>query len=212
MLDLTLIILSVIAFLAFVIWQSRRSSIVGIPGRNRHFHKLASELGFTVSGDDYFLQLEGKWKEVPVIIYPHNFEGPGSVILFYADSGLPLLNQTWVEPTMSLGRALVEFKNHKMINFDFAGDPILRNYSVVEALQRYKALYPYIAVTQPDRFVYSQFLHDALAACKNFIVLLVLDAGRRPSADEITTALDAVVDISAAVKSCGNRNNGTRQS
>lgn len=201
MFEVALIILSVIAFLAFVIFLSRRSSITGIPGRNRHFSKLASEIGFAVTGDDYFLQLEGKWKGVPVTIYPHNFEGPGSVILFYADSGFPLLERTWIEPTMSLGRALVEFKKHKTVDFEFTGDPVLKNYSVIEALERYKALYPYIAVTQPDRFVYSQFLHDTLARSKNFIVLLVLDAGRKPSADELTVALDAVVDISAAVRS-----------
>ncbi len=200
MLNIVLIIISVIFFLLFVLWQARRQSIINIPARNRHFTKLASELNLRTAGDDYFLQLEGSWNDVPIIIYPHNFEGPGLITLFYADTGVPFEERTWIEPSLSLGRAIVEWKAERKYQFEYIGSTTLKNYPIVEVLERYRTQYPYVAVTLPTRLVFSQYVMEALSDSKNYTALVVMDSGRRPSVEEIREALDAVTDIAKAVR------------
>ncbi len=200
MFELALIILSVIGFLTFVIWHARRQSIVNIPARNRHFKLIGEALNLRFGGDDYFLQLEGTWNGIPIIIYPHNFEGPGLITLFYADTGVPFVEQSWVEPFLSLGRAIVEKKKGYRVQFQFAGNPDLKAYPIVEVLERYRDQYAYLAITLPDRFAYSQYVLALLSQSKNYIALLVMDSGRRPTTDEIQNALDAVTDIAKTVR------------
>jgi hypothetical protein len=120
MFNIVFVIISVIFFLSFVIWYARKQSIISIPARNRHFTWLAGALNLKTGGDDYFLQLEGSWNEVPIMIYPHNFEGPGLITLFYADTQVPFEDRTWIEPSLSLGRAIVERKRGGSINSNTA--------------------------------------------------------------------------------------------
>ncbi len=201
MFEFVLIILSVVGFLSFVLWHARRQSIVNIPARNRHFGLLGRQLNLKSAGDDYFLQLEGVWNGISILIYPHNFEGPGLITIFYADTGIPYVERSWVEPFLSLGRALVENKRGYKFQFEFVGNPELKAYSIVEVLERYRNQYPYLAITLPERFAYSQHVLASLGESKNYIALLVMDSGRRPTLDEMKDALDAVTDIAAAVKS-----------
>jgi hypothetical protein len=201
MLEIVLIILSVLGFLSFILWQSRRQSIINIPARNRRFRLIGKELDLRTAGDDYFLQLEGKWNGIPILIYPHNFEGPGLITLFYADTGVPFKERSWVEPFLSLGRAILERKKGYKIQFEYTGNPALKTYAIVEVLERYRDQYPYLAITLPERFAYSEHLHAALSRSKNYIALLVMDSGRRPTTEEIKDALDAVTDIAQTVKS-----------
>ena len=192
-------IISVVFFLSFILWYARRQSIINIPARNRYFRRLASELNLKIAGDDYFLQLEGSWNDVPIIVYPHNFEGPGLITLFYADTGVPFEERTWIEPSLSLGRAIVEWKAGRKYQFEYIGSTTLKNYPIVEVLERYRTVYPYVAVTQPTRLVYSQYVMEALSDSKNYTALVVMDSGRRPSAEQIKEALDAVTDIAKTV-------------
>jgi hypothetical protein len=193
-------IIAVVFFLLFVLWYARRQSIINIPARNRYFRRLATELKLKIAGDDYFLQLEGSWNDVPIIIYPHNFEGPGLITLFYADTGVPFEERTWIEPSLSLGRAIVERKAGRKYQFEYTGSATLKNYPIVEVLERYRTVYPYVAVTQPTRLVYSQYVMEALSDSKNYTALVVMDSGRRPSAEQIQEALDAVTDIAKTVR------------
>jgi hypothetical protein len=201
MLEIVLIVLSVLGFLSFILWQARRQSIIKIPARNRHFGLIGKELDLQAGGDDYFLQLEGKWNGIPILIYPHNFEGPGLITLFYADTGVPFIERSWVEPFLSLSRAIVETKKGYKFQFEYTGNPELKTYPIVEVLERYRDQYPYLAITLPERFTYSQHVLAALSGSKNYIALLVMDSGRRPATEEIKDALDAVTDIAQTVKS-----------
>ena len=132
MFNIVFAIIGVIFFLSFILWYARRQSIISIPSRNRYFRRLASELKLKIAGDDYFLQLEGSWNDVPIIIYPHNFEGPGLITLFYADTGVPFEERTWIEPSLSLGRAIVERKAGRKYQFEYIGSTTLKNYPIVE--------------------------------------------------------------------------------
>jgi hypothetical protein len=201
MLEFVLIILSVLGFLVFVVWQSRRLSIVRIPARNRHFALLSNQLDLQTRGDDYFLQLEGTWNGINVLVYPHNFEGPGLITIFYADTGIPFVERSWVEPFLSLGRAIVEHKKGHRFQFEFTGNPELKRYPIVEALERYRNQYPYLAITLPERFAYSQHVLTSLRESKNYLALVVMDSGRRPTLDEMKDALDAVTDVAETVRS-----------
>jgi hypothetical protein len=199
MFNIVFVIISVIFFLSFVLWYARKQSIVNIPRRNRHFTWLASELNLKTGGDDYFLQLEGTWNDVPILIYPHNFEGPGLITLFYADTGVPFEDRSWIEPSLSLGRAIVEMKAGRNYQFEYIGHTALKSYPIVEVLERYRTKYPYVAVTLPTRLVYSQYVMDALSDSKNYMALLAMDSGRRPTIEEIKEALNAVTDIAKTV-------------
>jgi len=199
MFNIVFVIISVIFFLSFVIWYARKQSIINIPRRNRHFTWLANELNLKTAGDDYFLQLEGTWNDVPVLIYPHNFEGPGLITLFYADTGVPFEDRSWIEPSLSLGRAIVERKAGRNYQFEYSGSTALKSYPIVEVLERYRTTYPYVALTLPTRLVYSQYVMDALSDSKNYTALIAMDSGRRPSIEEMKEALDAVTDIAKTV-------------
>jgi len=199
MFNIVFVIISVIFFLSFVIWYARKQSIINIPRRNRHFTWLANELNLKTAGDDYFLQLEGTWNDVPVLIYPHNFEGPGLITLFYADTGVPFQDRSWIEPSLSLGRAIVERKAGRNYQFEYSGSTALKSYPIVEVLERYRTTYPYVALTLPTRLVYSQYVMDALSDSKNYTALIAMDSGRRPSIEEMKEALDAVTDIAKTV-------------
>jgi hypothetical protein len=199
MFNIVFAIISVTFFLLFIIWYARKQSIINIPARNRHFTWLATQLNLKTAGDDYFLQLEGTWNDVPVIIYPHNFEGPGLITLFYADTGVQFEERTWIEPSLSLGRAIVERKAGRNYQFEYSGNPSLKSYPIVEVLERYRTQYPYVALTLPTRLVYSQYVMEALSDSNNYTALVVMDSGRRPSVEELKTALDAVTDIAKTV-------------
>lgn len=199
MFNIIFVIISVIFFLAFITWYARKQSIVNIPARNRHFTWLAAGLNLKTGGDDYFLHLEGSWNDIPIIIYPHNFEGPGLITLFYADTGVPFEDRTWIEPSLSLGRAIVEWKAQRKYQFEYIGSAALKSYPIVEVLERYRTTYPYVAVTLPTRLVYSQYVMEALSDSKNYTALVVMDSGRRPSVEEMQKALDAVTDIAKTV-------------
>jgi hypothetical protein len=200
MFNIIFVIISVSFFLLFVLWYVRRQSIIRIPARNRHFTWLANELHLKTGGDDYFLQLEGSWNDVPILIYPHNFEGPGLITIFYADTKVPFEDRTWIEPSLSLGRAIVEWKAERKYQFEYSGSTALKSYPIVEVLERYRTAYPYVAVTLPTRLVYSQYVMEALSDSKNYTALVVMDSGRRPSVEEIKKALDAVTDIAKTVQ------------
>jgi hypothetical protein len=200
MFNIVFVIISVSFFLLFVLWYARKQSIINIPARNRHFTWLATQLNLKTAGDDYFLQLEGSWNDVPVLIYPHNFEGPGLITLFYADTRVPFEDRTWIEPSLSLGRAIVEWKAERKYQFEYSGSTSLKSYPIVEVLERYRTTYPYVAVTLPTRLVYSQYVMEALSESKNYTALVVMDSGRRPSVEEIKKALEAVTDIARTVQ------------
>jgi hypothetical protein len=185
---------------AFLIRRSRRQSIIGIRGRNKHFGFLARQLHLMQGGDDYFTQLEGDWKGHPVLIYPHNFHGPGSITLVYTDTGIPVRERTWIEPSLSLGRAIVDWKLNIPFQHEFAGDHILNQGPILEAIERYKPNFPFIAVTLPTRFIFSHFVMQSFEAWKNFVVVLALDTGRTPSVEEMEQVLDASVDIAENVR------------
>jgi hypothetical protein len=157
-------------------------------------------LNLKTGGDDYFLQLEGSWNEIPIIVYPHNFEGPGLITLFYADTQVPFEDRSWIEPSLSLGRAIVERKAGRNYQFEYSGSTALKSYPIVEVLERYRKAYPYVAVTLPTRLVYSQYVMEALSDSKNYTALIVMDSGRRPSIEEMQQALNAVTDIAKTVR------------
>jgi hypothetical protein len=200
-LEVIIIIFLILGFLSFLLWQSRKQSIINIPARNRHFSSIGARLNLNVGGDEYFLQLEGTWNGFPVLIYPHNFEGPGLITVFYADTSVPFVEQSWVEPYLTLGRAIVEGKKGYKFQFEFKGNPSLKSYAIVEVLERYREQYPYLAITLPERFGYSQYIWASLSKSRNYIAIVVMDSGRRPSLEEIQDALDAVTDIAQTVKS-----------
>ena len=60
-------VFSKIIAVALLVRHSRRQSIVGTKSRNRYFKKVAAELSLRTAGDDYFIQLEGTWKDTPEV-------------------------------------------------------------------------------------------------------------------------------------------------
>ena len=187
-------VLSLVAVGAvLLILYSRRRSIVNIPARNRHFKYLGKCLSFKVNSDEYFLELEGNG----VRIYPHNFEGPGSVTLFYADTGVPFRDRTWIEPNVSMGRALVGARNAAPVQFEIVGG--FQKYKH-ELLQLLTTGYPYIALTLPSRNHLSPLIMNALTSCKSFVLLIVLDAGRKPSLDQVQQVLKDIERINSSFR------------
>lgn len=205
MTKIAILLLLVGLVIAFLIRRSRRRSILDIPGRNKHFAFLAKQLGFALGGDDYFIQLEGKWKEFNTLIYPHAFEGPGSITLFYFDTEVPIVERNWIEPSLSLGRAIVEWKRKIPFHHETSGSSLPLQ-ELLREMEKLTPLYPYIAVTLPTRFIFSHYMMQILSSWKNFVVLLVLDAGRKPSLQEIQSALDAGVSLVEILRSQMNRN------
>lgn len=179
-----------IAAIGFWIWFSRRRSIVDVKGRNKHFASLAKQLQFSTGGDEFFVQLEGTWKDIPSLIYPHSFEGPGSITVFYFDTGVPYVDRNWIEPGLSLGRAIVDWKRNIPFDFEISGS-VLPAQEILTELKGQQQKFPFVAVTLPTRFILSHYMMQSLNIWKNFVVILVLDAGRKPSLTEIQNTLDA---------------------
>jgi hypothetical protein len=180
--------------LLFWILRIRARSITSEKSRKKHFQKLAKELGFQFVTDDYFLQLEGYWNEMPSILYPHNFEGPGIITLLYLETRVPASDHNWIEPNLSLGRALVEWKRHRPFGYEVTGTQ-LPSIKILEALERTAARYPFAAVTLPRRFSYSPLLQKSLSTWKNFVVLLAVEAGKRPAKTQLEAALRDAAEI-----------------
>lgn len=168
--------------IAILIIRSRRRSIVALKTQRKHFRNLAEQLHLQFHSDEYFVQLEGQWNGLNVVILPHQFEGPGAVTLIYLESKLPAADRNWIEPNVSLGRALVE----KAYGYEVSGTSLPGD-KITEALK--DAPYPYVALTLPTRFIYSPLLQQTLAQWKNFVVLIALNEGRKPSSDVIRKAL-----------------------
>jgi len=179
-----------------IILLSRRRSIVGIKGQRQHFRRLAESLQLEFVSDEYFVQIQGKWRDRNVIILPHQFEGPGSLTLIYMESMLPSVDRTWIEPNLSIGRALVEWKRKGTNNYEVSGTELSSERILQEIKQ---ASYPYVAVTLPSRFVYSPLLQQALSKWKNFVVFIALDEGRRPAAQSVQIALTKAESIAVVV-------------
>lgn len=195
--------------ISFWIWRSRRQSIIGIRGRNKHFRYLADQLRLMQGGDDYFTQLEGEWKGFPILVYPHNFHGPGSITLFYADTGIPCKTRTWLEPSLSLGRAIVDWQRHVPFEHEYSGDPILKQEPILSAVSRYKEKFPFMAITLPTRFIFSHYVMQVLSSWENFVVL-VAHGGRNPSVEEMEELLDATVEVAQTVRSVITANQQTQ--
>jgi hypothetical protein len=194
----------------FFVWRSRRKSILDVKGRNRHFESLAKQLQLVQKGDDYFTQLEGTWNGTPVLIYPHNFEGPGSITLFYLDSGILCIERNWIEPNLSLGRAIVEWKRKVPFHHEVSGSELPAQ-KILEEIESLKQQFPYIAITQPTRFIFSHYMMESLSNWKNFVILLVLDAGRKPSFLEIQNALNAGVRLAQIMYRTTESNGASRK-
>ncbi len=184
--------------LALLIWifRIRASSITGQKSRKKHFQKLAKDLGFRFVSDDYFLQLEGSWNEMRSIVYPHNFEGPGIITLLYLETRVPASDNNWVEPNLSLGRALVEWKRHAPFGYEVTGK-LLPSKQILEAIGRKS--YPFAAVTLPRRFSYSPLLLQSLSSWKNFVVFLAVEAGKKPAKRQLEAALRDAAEIAESV-------------
>ena len=150
---------------------------------------------FAATGDEYLVQLEGNWKGRRALIYPHNFEGPGSITLIHMETSVPCRERTWLEPALSLGRAIVEWKRGSSFSYERSG-----NLPGAEQLQKeietYRLRLPFIAVTSPSRFLLSQPITESLRSCNNFMIVLALDAGRKPPAAQMIQALDIGASLS----------------
>ena len=92
-----------------------------------------------------------------------------------------------------MGRAIVDWQNQVPFGFEFSGDPILRREDMIAMLEDYKKRYPFVGITLPSRYAFSQYVMDALNSWKSFVVILVLDSGRKPSLDSLKRALDEAV-------------------
>lgn len=190
-----------IAVLCWIaIRRARSRSIVDIPGRNRHFISLAPSLGLQSRSDDYFLQLEGTWKNRRVIVFPHNFEGPGSVTMLYVDTGIPAQERTWIEPVLSPGRALVEWRKGTVAGYEITGGAFFQNPEFAAALSSTNKLYPFAAITLPSRYLLSPLLMQSPGAWPNFVAILILDSGRHPSVQALSRALDHACALAETVR------------
>jgi hypothetical protein len=180
---------------AILIWMliiSRRRSIVGLKGQRKHFQGLAQSLQLEFISDGYFVQIQGKWKDLKVIILPHQFEGPGSLTLVYMETKTPWVDRNWIEPNLSIERAVVEWKRKGVFGYDVSGNQ-LASEKILATIK--PAPYPFVAVTLPNRFIYSPLLQQTLSKWRNFVVLIALDEGRRPAVSQIANALAAAEKI-----------------
>jgi hypothetical protein len=184
------ILLAAVVFI--LILRSRRRSITGSKSERMHFRNLSEPLGLSFVSDDYFVQLEGMWNGFPVIILPHHFEGPGSVTLIYLQTQIPIIQRNWIEPNLSLGRALVESRRKSSYGHEISGSD-LPSEKILNEIKTNS--FPYTAFTLPSRFVYSPLLQKSLDSWKNFVVLIALDEGRKPTKEQITNALKAAEKI-----------------
>lgn len=184
--------------LALLLWifRIRARSITSETSRKRHFEKLAKELGFRLISDDYFLQLEGSWNDMRSIVYPHNFEGPGVITLLYLETRVPASENNWIEPNLSLGRALVEWKRQSRFGYEVSGKRLPAE-KILQALERTN--YPFAAVTLPRRFSYSPLLQQSLSSWKNFVVLLAVEAGKKPAKPQLEAALRDAAEIAESL-------------
>jgi hypothetical protein len=177
----------------------RESSITSQRKRDNHYHRLAGELGFKFITDEYFVQLEGLRNNFPVIVYPHNFEGPGLISLLYLQTTVAAKDRNWIEPNLSLGRALVEWKRKTDHDYEVSGEHLPPQ--LLNSIREFKRIYPYVAVTLPWRFSYSPLLQKAIAHWKNYAVFLAIDSGRYPSKDEIEKAIHDAITLALVVQS-----------
>ncbi|MCI0411620.1 hypothetical protein L0222_02330 [bacterium] len=182
--------------LLFWILRIRSRSITSEKSKKKHFQKLANELGFRFVSDDYFVQLEGYWNEMRSIMYPHNFEGPGIITLLYLETRVPASANNWIEPNLSLGRALVEWKRQAPFGYEVTGKQ-LPSKQILEAIARTN--YPFAAVTLPHRFSYSPLLQQSLSSWKNFVVLLAVEAGKKPAKNQLEAALRDAAEIAESL-------------
>jgi hypothetical protein len=180
--------------LALLLWilRIRARSITSETSRKRHFQRLANELGFRLISDDYFLQLEGSWNDMRSIVYPHNFEGPGVITLLYLETRVPACENNWIEPNLSLGRALVEWKRQSRFGYEVTGTKLPAK-KILQAIERTN--YPFAAVTLPRRFSYSPLLQQSLSSWKNFVVFLAVEAGKKPAKPQLEAALRDAAEI-----------------
>jgi hypothetical protein len=180
--------------LTFLLWifRIRAQSITAEKSRKNHFQKLAKELGFRFVSDDYFLQLEGFWNDMRSIVYPHNFEGPGVITLLYLETRVPLVENNWIEPNLSLGRALVEWKRQSRFGYEVTGTHLPAK-KILQAIERTN--YPFAAVTLPRRFSYSPLLQQSLSSWKSFVVFLAIEAGKKPAKAKVEAALRDAAEI-----------------
>ena len=176
------------------VWRIRRRSIGGVKSRNKYFYRLAATLDFTAKGDEYLVQLEGNWKAHHVIVYPHNFEGPGSITLIHMETNVPFQERTWLEPALGLGRAIVEWKRGASFSYERSGT-LPGAEQLQEEVNAHRSRIPFIAITIPSRFLLSQLVTEALRNSGNFVVVLALDAGRKPSTGQLTGALDVAAKL-----------------
>jgi hypothetical protein len=184
------VLLAAAAFILIV--RARRRSITGSKSERKHFRQLSELLGLSFVSDDYFVQLEGLWNGIPVIILPHHFEGPGSVTLIYLQTKIPVIQRNWIEPNLSLGRALVESRRKSSYGYEISG----RDLPAERILNELKTTsFPYVAFTLPHRFSYSPLLQKSLESWTHFVVLIALDEGRKPTKEKITHALKSAERI-----------------
>ena len=188
------VLIGILLTLGLLLWifRIRARSITLEKSRRNHFKNLAKELGFQFVSDDYFLQLEGSWNDMRSIVYPHNFEGPGVITLLYMETAVPLVEHNWIEPNLSLGRALVEWKRQSRFGYEVTGTqlPAKRIQQVIERMN-----HPFAAVTLPRRFSYSPLLQQSLSSWKNFVVFLAIEAGKEPAKAKVEAALRDAAEI-----------------
>jgi hypothetical protein len=193
-------LLIAITALALFVWirRMRRSGITGEQSRNRHFQGLARQLNLPFVTDGYFTQLEGVFRNHRVILYPHNFEGPGYVTLLYMETEVTATDRNWIEPDLSLGRAMVERKRASQYAFEITGKELNRR-GILAALDAVKTKYAYVAITLPWRFTYSPLLQKTISQWKNYCVFLAVDAGRSPSVRYLQQVIQDACGIADAV-------------
>ncbi len=191
------VFLLAIGLLSWIL-RARKSSIKGEESRNQYFQQLAKELDFQFVTDGYFIQLQRACDGMHVIVYPHNFEGPGLVTLLYLETTMPATDRNWIEPNLSLGRALVEWKKNAQYGYEVSGRDFDKK-NVIEALDAIKIRYPYVAITVPWRFSYSPLLQKALRSWKNYAVFLAIDVGRQPAAGQLRQALRDAEGLALAI-------------
>src|SRR5262249_13953684 len=200
LIKIAIAILVAALIIAILIQWARRQSITNTKPRNRYFRKLAQQLELTVGGDEYYLHLEGAWKGTKIIILTHNFHGTGIITLIYADTEVARRDRTWIEPTLGLGRAIIEAKQSHDFSFEVSGNTDgLPVDELLGRMKQFRGKYPYLAFTLPERFIFSPYL-TSRDAWPNFMIFVALDAGRKPPIDTIRAALDSAVELTQTSK------------